>query len=73
MEGSMLSRIMFAGVLALAVTGCATGTRSAALDPRVGGDGVGYTMTEAMQQCEQGPGAAAWYDRAAGVCDSVGD
>jgi hypothetical protein len=62
----MLSRVMLLGMVALAVTGCATGSRFT-LDPRVGGDAAGYS-TEA-QRCEESNG---WFDRAAGVCDSNG-
>ena len=64
----MLSRVMLVGIVALAVTGCATGSRFT-LDPRVGGDAAGYSMNEEARQCEQSNG---WYDRVAGVCDSLG-
>jgi hypothetical protein len=62
----MLSRAMLFGVIALAVTGCATSGFT--VDPRVGGD-AGYSMNEEARNCEQSNG---WYDRVAGVCDSNG-
>jgi hypothetical protein len=64
----MLFRAMLVGMVALAVTGCATGSRFT-LDPRVGGDAADYSMTQDARQCEQANG---WYDRGAGVCDSLG-
>ena len=64
----MLSRAMLLGMVALAVTGCATGS-GFTVDPRVGGDAAGYSMTEDARQCEQGNG---WFNRIAGVCDSNG-
>jgi hypothetical protein len=65
----MLSRVMLLGMVALAVTGCATGS-GYAVDPRVGGDAASYSMNEESRQCEQQ--AAGWFDRIAGVCDSNG-
>jgi hypothetical protein len=67
-EEIMLSRVMLLGMVALAVTGCATGS-GYAVDPRVGGDAAGYSMMEDSRQCEQSNG---WFDRTAGVCDSNG-
>lgn len=63
----MLSRAMVLGVVALALTGCATSGFN--LDPRVGGDAAGYSMNEEARYCEANNG---WYDRAAGACDSNG-
>ena len=48
----MLSRGMLLGMVALAVTGCATGS-GYAVDPRVGGDAASYSMIEEARQCEQ--------------------
>jgi hypothetical protein len=57
------------GFVALAVTGCATGTMSVS---HGNGNGNGLaspmtTTTDDLPKCE------GWYDTAANVCDSVGD
>jgi hypothetical protein len=65
----MLSRVMLLGMVALAVTGCATGA-SYSVDPRVGGDAADHWTIEEARGCEQQ--AAGWFDRVAGVCDSNG-
>ena len=65
-----MSKALLLGLVALAATGCATGTRTALFDGNYGGgNGSPATMSEDSQRCERNGG---WFNVAAGACDTVG-
>lgn len=65
-----MSKALLLGLVVLAATGCATGTRTAMRDGSYGGSGSPTTMSDDVQRCEAEGG---WYDHAVGVCDSMGE
>ena len=65
-----MSKALLLGLVALAATGCATGTRTALFDGNYGGgNGSPATMSDDTRRCEAEGG---WFDVAAGSCDTVG-
>jgi hypothetical protein len=64
-----MSKALLLGLVVLAATGCATGTRSAMRDGGYGGHASPVTTGDEAGRCE---GQGGWYDRAAGVCDFMG-
>jgi hypothetical protein len=64
-----MSKALLLGLVALAATGCATGTHTAMFDGSDGGYASPATMSDDPRQCQVDGG---WYDHAAGVCDHVG-
>ena len=64
-----MSKALLFGLVVLAATGCATGTRTALRDGSYVGSGSPATSSEEVQRCEFDGG---WYDYAASVCDFQG-
>ena len=65
-----MSKALLLGLVVLAATGCATGSRTAMRDGNYGGgDGSPASISADLRHCETHGG---WFDHAAGVCDYVG-
>ena len=64
-----MSKALLFGLVVLAATGCATGTRTALRDGSYAGSGSPTTSTDEVRRCELNGG---WYDEAAGACDFQG-
>jgi hypothetical protein len=64
-----MSKALLFGLVVLAATGCATGSRTALRDGSYAGSGSPTTSSEEVRRCEFDGG---WYDFAAGACDLQG-
>ena len=64
-----MSKALLLGLVVLAATGCATGSRTAMRDGNYGGHGSPASTNEELRYCETNGG---WFDQAAGVCDHQG-
>ena len=64
-----MSKALLLGLVVLAATGCATGSRTAMRDGNYGGHGSPASISDDLRHCETNGG---WFDHAAGVCDYVG-
>jgi len=64
-----MSKALLLGLVVLAATGCATGSRTAMRDGNYGGHGSPASTNDELRHCEAHGG---WFDQAAGVCDYVG-
>jgi hypothetical protein len=66
-----MSKALLLGLVALAATGCATGTYTGMLDGSDGGNAspAMVKVSDGVRRCQADGG---WYDQAAGVCDHIG-
>lgn len=64
-----MSKALLVGLVVLAATGCATGSRTALRDGSYAGSGSPASSDEQVRRCEFDGG---WYDFVAGACDFQG-